>query len=253
MIIDADCHISSRKFDSLALTAPELIEQLDRAGVERALTWLRPPYDKNIDPENRAVFEAMMAYPDRLLGFGWTNPMLGKQHALDTIKRCFEEYGFYGIKFNGAQDNYVIDDPSILPFIEATAAYGKPIAFHIGADYYENTHPYRLGNIAGRFPEIPFLMVHMGGAGQPPLIRSAIETAQQHANITLIGSSIDDRPVLNALQALGARRVCFGSDAPFHLIHVRLAMYRALLRDFSEEDRACVLGGNLARVLGLKE
>jgi hypothetical protein len=31
MIIDADCHISSRKFDALALTAGELIEQMDRA------------------------------------------------------------------------------------------------------------------------------------------------------------------------------------------------------------------------------
>jgi predicted TIM-barrel fold metal-dependent hydrolase len=251
MIIDADCHISSQKFDPLSLTAPELVDLLDQAGVDKALVWLRPPYDKNIDPENHAVYQAMKTYPDRLLGFGWVNPILGHQHAQDTIKRCFEEYGFYGIKFNGAQDYYVIDDPSVLPLIEDTAAYGKPIAFHIGADYYENTHPYRLGHIAGLFPEVPFLMVHMGGAGYPPLNRSAVETARQHANITLIGSSIDDRPVLSALHELDASRVCFGSDAPFHLIHVRLAMYQALLRDFTPEEQALVLGGNLARVLDL--
>src|SRR5512138_2925920 len=118
MIIDADCHLSSQKFDGLALMAPELIGQMDRAGVDKALVWLKPPYNKNIDPENMAVYSAMCAYPDRLLGFGWANPQLGKQHTLDTIKRCFEEYGFYGIKFNGAQDEYVIDSPAILPFIE---------------------------------------------------------------------------------------------------------------------------------------
>jgi len=46
-----------QKFDSLALTAPELVEQLDRCAVERTLIWLKPPYDKAIDAENRAVYE----------------------------------------------------------------------------------------------------------------------------------------------------------------------------------------------------
>jgi hypothetical protein len=31
MIIDADCHISSHKFDDLAITADELVEHMDRA------------------------------------------------------------------------------------------------------------------------------------------------------------------------------------------------------------------------------
>ena len=252
MIIDADCHLSSQKFDGLAMTAPELVEQLDRAGVDRALVWLKPPYNKDIDPENRAISEAMRAYPDRLLGFGWTNPRLGKQHALDTIRRCFEEYGFYGVKFNGAQDEYVIDDSAVLPLIEAAAAYGKPIAFHIGADYYENTHPYRLGHIAALFPQTEFIMVHMGGAALPALDRAAVETAQQYSNITLIGSGIHELAILRAIRTLGADRVCFGSDAPFRLVHVQLAMYQALLRDCSEVERAKILGGNLARLLKLE-
>jgi Tat protein secretion system quality control protein TatD with DNase activity len=45
MIIDADCHISSHKFDGLAITADELVEQMDRAGVDKALVWLKPPYN----------------------------------------------------------------------------------------------------------------------------------------------------------------------------------------------------------------
>jgi predicted TIM-barrel fold metal-dependent hydrolase len=52
-------------------------------------------------------------------------------------------------------------------------------------------------------------------------------------------------------RALGTDRLCFGSDSPFRLMHVQLAMYRALLRDFSEGDRAKVLGGTLARLLGI--
>jgi hypothetical protein len=89
-------------------------------------------------PENRAGYDAWRKYPDRLLPFGWANPRLGKSCAEDAIQRCFEEFGFLGIKFNGAQDDYVIDDGDMaLPYIEKAAGYGKPIAFHIGADCYE--------------------------------------------------------------------------------------------------------------------
>lgn len=254
MIIDADCHISSHNFDALALTAEQLIAQMDRAGVDKALVWLKPPYDKDIAPENRAVYEAMQRHPSRLLGFGWANPRLGHASAADMIRRCFEEYGFYGIKFNGAQDDYVIDDARIaLPLIEQAARYGKPIAFHIGSDFFENTHPYRLGAIAERFPETQFIMIHMGGAALPHLARAAIETAAKHPNITLLGSAIPEQPILRAIETLGAERVCFGSDTPFRLMHVQLAMYQALLRDSDEAARANVLGGNIARLLGLQQ
>jgi len=252
MIIDADCHISSTHFDELALTAPELVEHMDRAGVDKAVVWLKPPYSKDIAPENRAVYEATKAFPERLIGFGWANPRLGRNATQDTIRRCFEEYGFAGIKFNGAQDGYVIDDATLsLPMIEQAARYGKPLAFHIGIDFPEETHPYRLGNIAARFPELPIVMVHMGGAGYPALDRAALEVAQVHANITIVGSAIHERAILRAITTLGAERVCFGSDMPFFLMHTRLALYRALLRDLPAAQQAAVLGGNMARLLGL--
>jgi predicted TIM-barrel fold metal-dependent hydrolase len=252
MIIDADCHISSHKFDGLAITAGELVGQMDRAGVDKALVWLKPPYNKDIAPENKAVYEATKKYPDRLLGFGWANPRLGKQVALDTIKQCFEEYGFLGIKFNGAQDDYVIDDAAVMPLIEAATKYNKPIAFHIGCDFYENTHPYRLGHIAATFPETQFIMIHMGGARLPALDRSAIETTQQYDNIIIIGSAIPAPAILRAINTLGADRVCFGSDMPFLLMHVELAKYQALMRDLDEADQAKVLGANMAQFLNLK-
>jgi predicted TIM-barrel fold metal-dependent hydrolase len=251
MIIDADCHISSHKFDALAITADELVRHMDRAGVDKALVWLKPPYNKDIEPENHAVYEATCRHPNRLIGFGWANPRLGVEVTRDTIKRCFEEYGFYGLKFNGAQDDYVIDDPAVMALIETAAAYGKPLAFHIGADAYENTHPMRLGRIAACFPEITFFLIHIGGAGIPPLDRAAVEVAAEHANIMFIGSSIGERAILRALHALGPDRLCFGSDMPFGLMHVQLAMYRALLRDHNTADQQKVLGENLARVLGL--
>ena len=248
-IIDADCHISSSKHDGIAITVDDLLARMERARVDQALIWLKPPYNKDIAPENRAVYQAVQAHPGKFYGFGWTNPRLGREAALKAIRQSFEEYGFYGVKFNGAQDDYVIDDAQVMPLIEAAAGYGKVLAFHIGADFYENTHPYRLGNIAARFPETRFLMIHMGGAGTPSLERSAIETAARCPNITLIGSAIHENAIARAIRDLGPDRLCFGSDTPFRMMHVQLAMYRALLEDFDQVTCEKVLGGNLAALL----
>ena len=66
-------------------------------------------------------------------------------------------------------------------------------------------------------------------------------------NVIAIGSAINELPILRALQQAGPERVCFGSDTPFGLMHVRLAMFQALLRDFSPADQVKVLGKNIAR------
>ena len=76
---------------------------------------------------------------------------------------------------------------------------------------------------------------------------TAIEVAEAHSNVMLIGSAIDESAILTAIKRLGAERVCFGSDTPFGLMHVRLAMYQALLRDFTQQERDEVMGGNLLR------
>ncbi|NDJ76957.1 MAG: amidohydrolase [Chloroflexi bacterium] len=253
MIIDADVHISPTPEGGNSITSDELLRRMDYAGVDRALTWLQPPYKREIAAANRYVYDAMQAHPDRILGFGWVDPHLGLDRMRDELKRCVEEYGLYGVKLNGAQNNFYIDDPELsLPLAEAIAATGTVLAFHIGTDAYEATHPFRLGKIAARFPETRILMVHMGGVGFHDLSNAAIEVLQAHSNITGIGTAMRHINIQKIIRAVGADRVCFGSDAPFALMHVEGAAYQALLQDgFSESEQAAVMGGNIARVLGV--
>lgn len=253
MILDADTHISPTGEDAFAIPVEELLRRMDRAGVEKALVWLRPPYRREIDESNAYVYRSVQAYPDRLLGFGWADPRLGVEKARDMAIRCIEEYGFYGVKLNGAQNSFFIDDPNLaLPVIEEIARRGRILAFHIGTDAYEQTNPFRLRKIAKIYPDTPILMVHMGGVGHADLTSAAIEVAQECPNLTLIGSSVRYPAVLKAVKTLGAERVCFGSDTPFALMHVEVAAYRALLEgEVSEEDARKIMGGNMARLLCL--
>jgi predicted TIM-barrel fold metal-dependent hydrolase len=174
--------------------------------------------------------------------------------AKDMAKKCIEEYGFFGVKLNGAQNEYYIDDPNkSLPVIEEIAKTGKLLAFHVGADAFEQTHPFRVVKIAKRYPELTILCVHMGGVGHRDISNAVIDFAQDNPNMILIGSAVRPIPILKAIKTLGAERVCFGSDTPFELMHVELAKYNALLDgELSAKEKNLIMGGNIERIFGLQ-
>lgn len=252
MIIDADTHISPHR-TPLTISTEELVERIGCAGVDKALCWLQPPYLREIDESLRYVYEATRRYPDKLLGFGWADPHLGRKRALDAIRRSTEEYGFYGVKLNGAQNEFYIDDEQLsLPLIEQIAKTGKLLALHIGADAYDRTHPFRAAKIAQRYPEMNILLAHMGGCSSPDLADACIEMAAGHPNLYLIGSNVGWNQVVKAIRVLGPRRVLFGSDTPFSDMHADRCAYEALLGDYFDEETArMVMGGNLARLFSL--
>jgi hypothetical protein len=253
MIIDCDVHISPKPTGGNSITIDELLRRMDRAGVDKALTWIQPPYWRLTEESNRYVYQATKDHPDRILGFGWADPNCGPDYAMDEAKRCIEEYGFYGVKLNGAQNEFYIDDPEkALPIVEYVASTGKMLAFHIGGDSPEHTHPFRMAKLARAFPDTRMFMVHMGGAHFHDFGNAAIEFCAQCPNITIIGSTIRCQPLLKAIKTLGAHRVCFGSDAPFELIHVEVAKYRALLEgEITPEEMDLVMSGNVQRLFGL--
>jgi hypothetical protein len=253
-IIDADCHISPSSEGGNSLTLEDLLARMDLAGVDMAMTWLQPPYLRDmIEQSNSYIHQAMKKFPDRILGYGWADPNLGVEKAKDMVKRCVQEYGFYGVKLNGAQNYYAIDDPELaLPVIEEIAKLGSRVAFHIGADSYNNTHPYRLAKVAALFPETTIFAVHMGGASFDDMSAIVIELAEKYPNILLIGSAVRAIPILTAVKRLGAERVCFGSDTPFELMHVEVAKYRALFDgQIASEEYELIMGGNIIREFGL--
>jgi predicted TIM-barrel fold metal-dependent hydrolase len=253
MIIDADTHISptGQDFEDFSLEAH--VARMVRAGIDKTLTWLKPDYQgTGIEGHNAYVYQAMQQYPNQILGFGWADPTVSVEHAIEMVHRCVDDYGMYGVKLNGAQNHYYIDDPKLaLPVIDEIAKTGKLLAFHIGPDAYERTHPFRAAKVARMYPDMDILMVHMGMTNND-MSDAVIEIAQECPNMYLVGSATTARAILKAIRLLGADRVCFGTDAPFQMQHVVRATYDALLEDeLSHEEKALVMGGNIARLFGL--
>jgi hypothetical protein len=249
MIFDADTHLSPRQEGNNSIGIEKLVELMDHSGVDKCLSWVYPPYIKtNLNSAVDYVAEAMKKYPDKIYGFGWIDPNLGMENALELTKRCMEEYGFYGVKLNGSQNKYYVDDPEkTYPIIEEVKKAGGVVAFHTGSDDVDHVHPYRVKNVIKDFPDMNFLMIHMGGA----VSKAAIEVAQEYSNVTLVGSEVAKPAVLNAIRILGTTRVAFGSDTPFCIMSAETAAYQAMLKEegLSLAEIEDVMYGNIARIL----
>lgn len=245
MIFDADCHITPTHY-----TEEQLLGEMEQTRTERALIWMNPHIGEP-DELNPYIYKACLKHPDRFSGFGWANPRLGVNRAIEQVKRCLEEYRFPGVKLNGAQNNYYIDDPALsFPVIDAIARRNGILALHVGADAIEHTHPFRVGKIAQRWPSLKILMVHMGGAALPDISDAAIEIAACHDNITIIASAIGPKPILKAIKTLSAARVCYGSDSPFGIMRVEQSKMLSLLEgEVTRTELAQIMYGNINALL----
>ena len=248
MVVNDDTHISNMQ-QNIQITAETLITEMQALGIDKSLIWLHPA-QKEDEPcdyvaQNRYIYNASIRYPNYFLPVGWINP---RKYPFNEIKKQIHtqifEYGFKGIKLNGAQNFYSLSDENLVyPVIEEIVKTGAFLAFHCGND--PNTNPQNVKKIAKMFPDTKILMVHMGQT----LCDDAISAAQECQNIILIGSGMPDRtPIVKAVKTLSPQRVCFGSDAPFFSTKDILREYHLLLDDMlSGEELEDIFANNILR------
>ena len=253
-LFDADSHMSPyQNFDG-AINAQEWEKIMAGAGVSRAICWLLPQGVEDVAESNHYLYEQAKINP-RMLPFGWVN--VGKdglEKSLREADTCLKEYGFAGVKINGAQNEYYIDGPEATQVALHIAACGGILAYHIGADAPDFTAAHRAASVAHKIPNTPVLMVHMGGAaleGMEDVSATVIAEAKNCSNLYLVGSAISVDKVAAAIRALGPERVLFGSDVPFYDIEGHMNAYQALTEEFGAKAMERVFWGNAADLFGL--
>jgi predicted TIM-barrel fold metal-dependent hydrolase len=225
----------------------------------------------------RVVADAAKQHPTQIIPFGSVD-----LDAPDVVKQVEELHalGYRGLgELEFVKKPYT--DPSYLPVYELSNRYGWIVMFHTGIvlrqkfDEPEDVASYRmrafhLEEIARRFPKITVLGAHCGN----PEYEWAGEVARWNPNVffDLSGSTLvkmqgrlgDFRNVFwwsdtkwktktpeddpNAFIKL-----VFGSDVPLGEIEVVLNQYRAMFDacDVPERTRKMIMGGTLAKMLGL--
>ena len=231
----ADCEA----YVSTAADLPNLLAMEDRAGIEKVVLIARVEYR----PDNRAVAECGRL-SDRVIPCATVNPRLGSE-ATSELERCLGEDEMRGLKLMSANHGYVMSSDAPDNCVEIARSHGVPVTVHSQGT---PSHPLEIAVLARRFPEVPFVMDHMGHRywrGQ------AIEAARLADNLFL-GTCIaafEPAAVTDAVEAIGPERVVFGSNAP--TAHPDLAVESIARLGLPSDQFDLIMGGNLARIYRL--
>ena len=302
IIIDADTHVTDtnalvgecrKKYDSTLnyyhgrpISAEDLLKEMKMSGVDMSLIWQNPattPYGSDLDTNyrmllsaNRYIQNAFLRYPTKFIPAGWTDPKaLGVEKAKKLIHILINEFGFFIVKMNPAQNAFPMYSSDVVECVNKIIELGGVPAFHYGADT-PFTPTEDLEKIAALHPDVPILAVHMGGggAGYVEGEETYLKTRQlglKMPNIKFMLSARRDTHTESDLityQAAGSpfkNNIFCASDAPYGRQTWNFGgydlMFRSLLNGsehtdkrleestnlFRQEDVDNYLGGNFAR------
>lgn len=114
-----------------------------------------------------------------------------------------------GIKMHAFHSKTPADSPKMVPYAELAFRYHLPVAVHTGG--CEEASPEHVYQMAKRYPEVDFIMVHMGLGTDN---REAIELMAQADNLIADTTWVPLETTVEVIRRYGSRRIVFGSDSP---------------------------------------
>jgi len=236
MIIDAHNHLGFR-FD-LGMSDRDLLGRMDKDGVDMAVCFSQP-----VVWDNAYVLTKAKEHPDRIIAFAGINPW--RQTAPEDLLKCLDS-GARGVKLHPVRDAYSLADKRLVDPIFTVCAQRKvPILCH-GLCEWSNT-PWQFSEMARRFPEVTLIMAH---GGHLWLREDAIEVVKRHSNLYVESSLMYSGYIRRYVREISAERVMMGTDSPVDEFRVEMKKIEMAVDD--QRERELVMGGNIARLLGLK-
>ena len=235
--IDAHSHIGVfGGWSNVSITAEELIRDMDEYNVEKAVISTFPI---------RESIEAVDKYPDRLIGAAWVNPM--EKDACDIIKEAVKNHGFKGIKLHPLSQAYLPNDECVFPIAELAGELDIPLMIHTGHPPF--SLPWSVAQLADIYPDIKMVMIHMGH-GNGMYVQSAIDMAKKYPNLYLETSGMPmHTKIKEAYEQVGADRIMWGLDAPFH--HPTVEMQRTIVSGLTDRQLEDGFYNNAKKLLKL--
>ncbi len=225
-----------------------LLETMDTAGIDKGLALGVAIKPSNVARTNEFIGRVPR---DRLVPMGTVHPDLSIEENIRHLK----DNGIVGVKLHPLFQALSLDDPRVRDILAALAEEGMPVVTHVGAGEDEEANrrgaPHLLRRLADSLPGLQLIACHYGGYHR-------LDEAEDHvvgSSVTLETSwpptmaELDRDRIVALIRSHGADRVVFGSDWPMTDPAAEIAAVRAL--GLTADEEAGILGGNLARILGL--
>ena len=204
MIFDAHMHVGD---------FPLFNVSLDRDGLVALMRGARD-YDGAASSTRTTSYvrEVVEAMPGRTGSSGRTRACRGTS---TRRERFLDHPKFRGVKLHPLLDGYHPNDPSVHPLMELLVERGLPVLDPLRPpDLHAAVVDRGARRVASRSAQV--ILGHMGH-GNIVYINASIDVAARNPNVYLETSGMPmHTKIREAVERVGADRVLYGSDAPFH-------------------------------------
>lgn len=239
-IFDTHTHIGRGRHSGRVYSARELVDAMDRFGIDRSVVIPYPVVD-DYRREHDEIAAAVRAHPGRIVGAACLSPFVPVDHFQDEIRRCAEELGFRALKL---QPKYQALNPLSSRsdfFFEAALRHDLTVIAHTG-DGLPFSAPSLFIMPARRYPELRLVLAHAGGS---IFFQEAIVAASVCGNICVELSSLMPHHVRDVCHHVPSGRLLIGSDVPENL---EIEMTKILSADLPAAAKQDILWNTAARL-----
>ena len=199
-----DCHTHVGRLPGVVgevITPDDLCYICEHEGVHFMLASSASATTVSQQVGTRETIEMVERHGDRLGGMLWINP---HDPAWVEDVPLAVQHGFYGCKIHPVLDHYAVSRAALDDVFACAQAHGWPILTHTDVDgtpmsaaWYEP--------LIQAYPSVPLILAHL----RP----GAIPLAKRYDNVFLDTTYVDPLMVEIGVDALGAGKILFGSDA----------------------------------------
>jgi len=246
MVIDSHAHLKHGDAAHTEYLPEQIIATMDAAGIDKAAVFAICTTPERAIEMARAAAEK---FPARLITYAYGLPSY-TGNVLRMIEKAVRDYGFKGIKIHAGEctlSDYVSD-----PIFALAGELGVPCLVDCTGQCAAMERP------AAKFPKTRIIVAHLGQylATDVRVIDNFIAMAERHPNVLLdVSGVVQTWKIREAVQRIGAARIIWGTDGPHPcpdtatFARDELSKVRALR--LAPADEEAVLGGSIARLLGL--
>ncbi|MCW5981041.1 MAG: amidohydrolase [Bryobacteraceae bacterium] len=244
MIVDFHCHFSHSffRYREYEMTVESLLAEMDRNAVGRAVISPAGEFAAVRNREgNNQVADAVRSAPDRFIGFAAVNPWT-RADGVAELRRARDELGLTGLVIHPMLQGFEANDPLAFPLVEEGIRLGMLVYVTGGAPLL--AVPYKIADLAGRYPEGRFIMGHAGW----DFHFDVLYCLEACPNLWAETSKTELANLESIARTRGADRLLFGSDYPFSTYESEIAKVR-LTPGVTEADAERILGRNALELL----